>query len=41
VFENWVLREKFGVERDEVKGSGEHYVMRSLVICTAHQIFGR
>jgi len=38
VFENRVLREIFGSERDEVTGSGEDYIMRSLLICTAHQI---
>jgi len=38
VFENRVLRRMFGPKRDEVTGSGENYIMRSLVICTAHQI---
>jgi len=37
VFANRVLR-TFGSERDEVKGSGENYIMRSLMICTPHQI---
>jgi len=39
-----VLREIFGFKRDEVTGGGggEEYMMRSLMICTAHQIvFGR
>jgi hypothetical protein len=30
----------FGPKRDEVTGSGGKYVMRSLMICTPHQIFG-
>jgi len=38
VFENRVLRRISGSERDEVTGSGENYIMRSLMICTAHQI---
>jgi len=38
VFENRVLRRVFGPKRDEVTGCGENYVMRSLVICTAHPI---
>jgi len=38
VFENRVLRIKFGSRRDEVRGGGENYVMRSLMICTAHRI---
>ena len=41
VFENWVLRRIFGPYTDEVTGSGENYIMRSLVICTADQtLFG-
>jgi len=28
----------FGFKRDEVKRSGENYVMRGLMICTAHPI---
>jgi hypothetical protein len=39
VFENMVLRRKFGPKRDEVTGNGENYIMRSLMICTAHPIF--
>jgi len=39
VFENRVLRELFGTKRDEVNGSGEKYVMRSLMICTAHKYY--
>jgi hypothetical protein len=38
VFVNRVLRGVFGGKRDEVTGSGENYIMRSLMICTAHQI---
>jgi len=38
VFENWVLRRIFGPNRDEVKGNGENYIMRSLMICTAHPV---
>jgi len=40
VFENRVLRAILGPKRDEVTGGGrENYVMRSLIICTAHLIF--
>ena len=28
----------FGSKRDEVTESGENYIMRSLMICTLHQI---
>jgi len=38
VFENRVLRTIFGPKRDEVTGSGEDYIMRSLMICTPHPI---
>jgi len=38
VFENRVLRRKFGPKRDEVRGSGENYIIRSLMICNPHQI---
>jgi len=34
VFENRVLRRIFGPKRDE--GSGGNYIMRNLMICTAH-----
>jgi len=40
VFENRLLR-IFGPRRDEVTGSGENYIMRSLMICTPHPIFFR
>jgi hypothetical protein len=36
--ENRVLRRIFGLKGDEVKSSGENYMTRSLMICTAHQI---
>ena len=38
VFENRELRRTFGPKRDEVKGSGENYIIRSLMTCTAHPI---
>jgi len=38
VFENWVLRRIFGPEMEEVKGSGESYIMRNLVYCTPHPV---
>jgi hypothetical protein len=42
VFENGVLRRIFGPKRNEVTGEwGENCIMRSLMICTAHQmLFG-
>ena len=33
VFKNKVLRRVFGPKRDELKGNGENYITRSLVIC--------
>ena len=41
VFERMLLRRIFGPERDEVKGSGENYIMRSLMICTLYPILFR
>jgi hypothetical protein len=38
MFENRVLRGIFGPKRDEVKGSGDDYITRNLMICTHHQI---
>jgi len=38
VFENRVLGRIFGPKRDEEAGSGENYVMRSLMISTPHPI---
>jgi hypothetical protein len=39
VLENRVLRKVFGPKRDEVtKGSGENYIKKSLMICSAHPI---
>jgi len=41
MFENRVLREIFGAKRDEVTRTGEDYITRSFMICTAHQtLFG-
>ena len=37
-FESRVLRRIFEPKRVEVTGSGENYIRRSLMICTAHQI---
>jgi len=39
VYGNRVLRRIFGPKRDEVRGGRENYIMRSLMICTAHPIF--
>jgi hypothetical protein len=38
VVENRVLRRIFGPKRDKVIGGGDKYVMKSLIICTSHQI---
>jgi hypothetical protein len=38
VFENRVWRRIFWPRRDEVTGGGENYIMRSLMISTAHRI---
>ena len=38
VFENRVLRRIFWSKRDEVKESGENYVMGNLMFCTRHPI---
>jgi len=38
VFENRVLRRIFGPKRDDVTGSGENYIIRSLMFCNAHPI---
>ena len=38
--ENSVLRKKFGPKRDEVRGSGEDYIMRSFVICIHKILLG-
>ena len=37
-FENRVLRTILWPKRDEIRGSGENYIMRSLLICTPNQI---
>jgi hypothetical protein len=36
VFENRVLRRISGHKRGGVTAGGENYIMRSLIICTAH-----
>ena len=36
-----VLRKKSGPKRNKVRGSGEDYLMRSFVMCAAHQILLR
>jgi len=38
VFENRVLRKYLGQRGTRKQGSGENYIMRSLVISTPHQI---
>ena len=38
VCDNRVLRRIFGPKRGEVTGSRENYIMRNLMICTAHPI---
>jgi len=38
VLENRVLRRIFVPKRDKVARNGENYIMRSLMICTAHRI---
>jgi hypothetical protein len=41
VYENRVLRRIFGPKRDDITGSGENYIMRSLMVCTLHHtLFG-
>jgi hypothetical protein len=36
VFDNKVLRGIIGPKRDEITGRGNNYIIRSLMICTAH-----
>ena len=38
MFEKRVSRRIFGPKRDEVTREWKNYIMRSLMICTAHQI---
>jgi hypothetical protein len=38
VFENRVLRIILEPKRDEVTGSGEDCILRSLMICTTHPV---
>jgi hypothetical protein len=33
-----MLRRIFGPKRDELAGSGENYILKSLLICTPHPI---
>ena len=41
MLESRVLRRMFEPKRDNITGSGENCVMRSLMICTPHQmLFG-
>jgi hypothetical protein len=41
MFENRVLRRIFEPKRDELRGIGENYIMRSLMICIPHpMLFG-
>jgi hypothetical protein len=37
-FEDRVLRRIFGPKRDKVRGFGENYIMRSLIICTLRPV---
>jgi hypothetical protein len=39
VFENRVLRRKFGLRLTRYQESGENYIMRNLIIYTPHPIF--
>jgi hypothetical protein len=38
MFKDRELRKIFGCRRDEITGSGENYIMKSLMICTPHHI---
>jgi hypothetical protein len=38
VFQNRVLRRIFGPKREEKTGSAENFIMRRLMICTAHRV---
>jgi hypothetical protein len=38
VFEKRVLKRIFRPKRDEVTGSTENHIIKSLKVCTAHQI---
>jgi hypothetical protein len=38
LFEMRVLRRVFGPKREEITGTGENNIMRSLMICTPHYI---
>jgi hypothetical protein len=41
VFEDYGLRGVFGGKRDEITGSGENFIMKSLMICNANPLFCR
>jgi hypothetical protein len=41
VYEYMVLRRIFGPEVDEITGSEENFIIRSLMICTTHPIKSR
>jgi hypothetical protein len=41
VFKNEVLRRIIGPKTDKVQGSGENYIMSSLMICTPYQMLFR
>jgi len=38
LFENMVLRRIFGLSGTRWRGSGENYIMKSLMICIPHPI---
>ena len=38
-FENRVLRGELAPKRIEIKGSGENYIMRSLMVCSPNPMF--
>jgi hypothetical protein len=38
VFENRLLRNMFGPKREEVRGTGENSIMRSLMICPSSPV---
>jgi hypothetical protein len=40
-FENRVLKRIFGPKKDGVTGECKNYIMKSLMICTPHQILFR
>jgi hypothetical protein len=38
MFEKWVLKKMIEPKRDEVRGDGESYTVRTFIICTHPQI---